>query len=74
MLGFLLYLFVFAYHRRKTVVACPRCMRAAIFESTVINVLPANLLWVVLVLPWNAILFGMSFTRGHSRKVHGMMG
>jgi hypothetical protein len=44
-------------------------MRSTILMNAAINVIPANLLWVVLLLPWYTILFFLTFTQGHSDSV-----
>jgi hypothetical protein len=56
-----------AIYQTATVRACPECMRAFLRKSLLINVLPANLLWLVLLLPWGLILLAMSHRGGHSK-------
>jgi hypothetical protein len=53
-----------AYYR-----GCPRCVRRVIAKRAAWNVLPANLLWVALVLPWALVLIAASYRKGHSRDV-----
>jgi len=48
---------------------CPACMRKLIARRTAWNLIPANLLWFVLVLPWGLWLVVASFRKGHSRDV-----
>lgn len=62
----------FAFWRRQQHTACPDCMRKEILMKTLIDIVPANLLWVFLVLP-NAVLLCMTFAGGHSAKVHAAM-
>jgi hypothetical protein len=49
--------------------ACPPCMRKFILKKCLLNVLPANLVWIVLVLPLGLVLIAASYTDGHSRAV-----
>jgi hypothetical protein len=58
-----------AIHQEATERACPACMRGFIGKSLLINIVPANLLWLILLLPWGLILIGASCRRGHSKAV-----
>lgn len=49
--------------------ACPACMRKLILRRAALNVVPANVLWPLLVLPWGLGLFVASFQKGHSPSV-----
>jgi hypothetical protein len=49
--------------------ACPRCMRGQIVRRMVWNIVPANVLWVVLLLPWGLGLLIASRRKGHSPAV-----
>jgi hypothetical protein len=49
--------------------ACPGCMRKLIAARAAWNVVPANLLWVVLVFPWALALFVATYRKGHSPAV-----
>jgi len=69
MIRYLVFLYFFAFWGRQTVAACPPCMRKEIGMKTLINLLPANLLWLFIVLPWNTVLFCMTFAEGHSSSV-----
>jgi hypothetical protein len=73
MVQFLLFIWFFAFWRRQTVTCCPSCMRNELMMKTLINLVPANLLWLFLVLPWNTVLFCMTFADGHSSKVRFAM-
>ncbi len=53
----------------KVVRACPSCMRAVIWKSALINLVPANLLWLLLILPWTMILTLMTLVEGPSRAI-----
>lgn len=55
--------------RHGTVVACPRCVRRELGRLTLVNALPANLLWVLLLLPWYSIAALRTLTHGHSPSV-----
>ena len=70
---FMLFLWVGASFQHGTVVACPSCMRARLAKLTVINILPANLLWLLLLLPWYGISALRSFTRGHSKRALALL-
>ncbi len=50
-------------------VACPDCMRRYLAKRLLINFFSANFSWPVLVLPRYLILFGRSFTLGHSKVI-----
>lgn len=63
---FVLFLFIGASFRSGEVVACPSCMRKTLAKLTLKNLLPANLLWLLLLVPWYAIAALRSLTPGHS--------
>jgi hypothetical protein len=73
MVQFLLFVWFFAFWRRQTLTLCPSCMRNELLMKTLINLIPANLLWLFLVLPWHTVLFCMTFADGHSSKVRFAM-
>jgi hypothetical protein len=56
-------------YRHTDVRACPGCMRAFVRRSLLINVVPANLVWLVGLLPWGLILLALSYRKGHSKGV-----
>ena len=56
------------------VVGCPACMRKKLLKLGLINLLPANVLWVVLLLPWYSLAAVMSTTKGHSGAVLKALG
>ncbi len=66
---FLLFILVAASFRHGTVVACPPCMRKKLGKLSLINILPANILFLVLVGPWYLVCTMMSFTEGHSSSL-----
>lgn len=70
---FLLFLFIAVSFRHGLVVACPRCMRKELLRLAAINLLPANLLWFVLLLPWYGIAAIRSTTAGHSSAAAGAL-
>jgi hypothetical protein len=57
-----------AVYQAAEVQACPTCMRAFLRRSLLINVVPANLLWPIFILPWGLILVATSYRKGHSRR------
>ena len=65
---FLFLLFAFVA-RSQQLVGCPRCVRGKIGRFALVNVVTANLLWPVIILPWSLILLACSFLRGHSPEV-----
>ncbi len=58
-----------AIYQDATVGACPRCMRAFLGKSLLINVLPTNVVWLVGLLPWGLVLLAATYRKGHSRSV-----
>jgi hypothetical protein len=49
--------------------ACPSCMRRLVGGRMAWNLLPANVLWPVVVLPWGLRLIAESYRKGHSPEV-----
>jgi hypothetical protein len=49
--------------------ACPACMRKWLAQRTAINVVPTNVLWPLVVLPWAAVLFIATYSQGHTPDV-----
>jgi hypothetical protein len=49
--------------------SCPPCMRGQVRRRLAWTVLPANVLWPVLVLPWGLWLIVTSYRKGHSPDV-----
>ncbi len=58
-----------AIYQAATFSACPRCMRGLLGRSLLINALPANVVWLVGLLPWGLILLSATYRQGHSRAV-----
>ncbi len=55
---------------RKGHVCCPKCMRKKILlHGMTYNIITANLLWLIFILPWMVIQFLRTFTKGHSFEV-----
>ena len=73
MMRYLVFVWFFAFWARKKETGCPACMRKAIAISAAINIVPANLLWLVVIAPWYSILFFMTFADGHSSEVHALL-
>ena len=65
---FVLFLFVGASFKHGEVIACPTCMRKELGKMALINILPANVLWPLLIAPWYSIAALRSATKGHSSK------
>jgi hypothetical protein len=53
-----------AYYR-----GCPSCVRGQIGRRMAWSVIPANLLWFLLILPWGLWLIVASYRKGHSLDV-----
>lgn len=49
--------------------ACPGCMRRFVARRAALNLVSANLLWFLLLLPWGLVLIAATYRRGHSRDV-----
>ena len=64
-----LYYLAGAMWRTEYVRGCPACMRRHLARRCLLNVVPSNLLWPLLVVPWTAVLFATTFRRGHSPAV-----
>lgn len=63
------FIFVGSLWQATVIRACPSCMRWEIGKYALFNMLPANFLWLVLLLPWAMVLCLMSLVDGHSRAV-----
>ena len=66
-----IFLLVFARSRRCAYTACPKCMRGMLLKDTFspVNILLANLMWLLVVLPYSLALLIASTIPGHSRSV-----
>jgi len=64
----LCYLVGFAY-QLAYYQGCPACVRKFVIRRAAWNLIPANVLWLVVVLPWGLGLIFASFAKGHSRTV-----
>jgi len=73
MMSFLLFIFVGAWWRTKRVVACASCMRSELLTSSAINLFTANVLSPIVFI-WHAVLFVMTYDKGHSAEVYNYMG
>ena len=69
----LLFIWVFAMWFPKKEVACPSCIRGKITLFCLINIVTANILWPIIILPWALVLFCMSFTKGHSSEIQQIL-
>ncbi|MCE9533122.1 MAG: hypothetical protein K8T89_18645 [Planctomycetes bacterium] len=68
--GNFLLLFVVGALKKQRVIACPSCMRSHALQMLAGNLLSANLLWPIIVLPWGTWLLARSFFgKGHSNDV-----
>jgi DNA-directed RNA polymerase subunit RPC12/RpoP len=70
----LVFIWVAAWTQRRTYAACPDCMRRIVLKNTFSwNILLANLLWLIVILPYNVALLIASGTQGHSKSVKKML-
>jgi len=70
MLQSLVYILVYAFWRLRTYTACPDCMRQIIKQNLIgLNILTANLLWFVIMLPWGLAQLWAAGRPGHSAGV-----
>ena len=62
--------FLVGYVKQYIVIrGCPSCLRRIVWQRCLVNLLPANLLWPILVLPWALVLTVRSYQQGASGKV-----
>lgn len=62
-----LFLGCFVSYQNIRYSCCPHCMRKHIFvKGFTYNILLANALWALLILPWSIILLVKSYKRGHT--------
>lgn len=68
------FLGIAARSRRCGYTACPKCMRGRVLKDTFspVNILLANLMWVLAVLPYSLALVVASTVPGHSRTVNDL--
>jgi hypothetical protein len=62
----LVFLVVFYWVRTVVYTACPGCMRKALVKRTLLNLVPGNLAWLLIVLPVHGLAFFRSFAAGPS--------
>jgi hypothetical protein len=62
-------LLVFYSYEIGAVTGCPSCVRKRLLDRTLINLVPANLLWLALVLPFHLIQLARSYSSGHSAAI-----
>lgn len=61
---------VFGYYlRRRTVTACATCMREQILSNAAMNLLTANILWPVIILPMSLYQYWRIREEGHDSSV-----
>lgn len=69
-----LFLWIFIRYSSKGYVCCPSCMRKKILlHGFTYNIVTANLIWPVVILPWSIIYLLRSCTKGHSHEVVDMI-
>ena len=69
----IVFLIIFFYAFKRTVIACPACQRANIGFFALINLPAMNLLWPFVCIPVMLFYFVCSLIPGHSRDVHEML-
>lgn len=65
----IVFAYLFGYVWKKQSMACPRCTRKSAYRFALINLLPANLIWPIVVVPICLFQWASSFRSGHSRAV-----
>lgn len=69
-IDFCLFILIAANCRYVEYTCCPDCMRKHILEKGfTYNIITANFLWLILILPWSIILILCSYSKGHSKAV-----
>ena len=68
-ISWIVFYLIGATYRSAIYRACPGCMRKFVAQRAAWNLIPANILWFALVLPWGLGLVVASFRKGHSRDV-----
>lgn len=63
------FLLVGAWWQEEIITACGQCVRRRVWRNCLFNVVPANLLWGFLLLPWAIGLTIASRSRGHSQRL-----
>lgn len=48
---------------------CPACIRRFVVRKSLLNIVPANVVWPFLFLPWGLALIALAGIPGHSRAV-----
>ncbi len=69
----LLFIWFFVVWWPKKDVGCPSCIRGKIAQFCLINIVTANILWPIIILPWSLVLFCMSFSQGHSSEIQAIL-
>jgi hypothetical protein len=64
-----LFVLLGAVWRRTIHVACPGCIRRFLLRRNLINIVPANFLWLFFLLPWTLILIARTYTNGHLKDI-----
>lgn len=72
--GVLAFLGVFAYWRTWTETGCAECVRGTLLKWTAINLVTANVMWPIAVLPWMTIQLLRTGLAGHSPDVLTALG
>ncbi|QDU96118.1 hypothetical protein [Lignipirellula cremea] len=65
---FILYVGIAAVVRHAEVTACPTCMRSRVVKSYLLNLLPGNVVTLLLT-PMFGVMYLLSFRSGHQAKV-----
>lgn len=68
--AFWLFLGFYLRYSTKGHIACPSCMRKKILlHGFTYNIITANLVWIITILPWSLINILRTLLRGHSWEV-----
>jgi hypothetical protein len=58
-----------AWWQRNEVTACNKCMRQHILKNALINIVTANIVWPIIILPYSLYNLYQTFQPGHSESV-----
>ncbi len=59
--------------RHRGFVGCPSCARRKLIVHGVINIVTANVLWPIIVLPWHLMALSETSKPGHSQEVRARL-
>jgi hypothetical protein len=72
--GVLAFLGIFAYWRTWTETGCAECVRGTLLKWSAINLVTANVMWPIAILPWMTVQLLRTGLDGHSPDVLANLG